>query len=138
VKKEETKQITAEESKARAAGWEKLGFMPNMEKVMQAKPTTFKQDIAGNTAMSKIPVIADSAPKSIKADKISKMPSTKKTNEGIVGGGAKSTNVYITLDKLVETINNYNSNVADLKKKIEDEVLDSLSRTLSMAQGQLS
>ena len=133
--KEETKQITAEETKTRMAGWQKLGYMPNMETIMQNKPTTFKQDISGNKEMAKTPVVSNT-PKPTNTNKIGQTPKTKKSNEAIVTGGSKSTNVYITLDKLVETINNYNSNLGDLKKRIEDEVLDSLSRVLIMGQRQ--
>ena len=85
--------------------------------------------------MAKTPVVSNT-PKPTNTNKIGQTPKTKKSNEAIVTGGSKSTNVYITLDKLVETINNYNSNLGDLKKRIEDEVLDSLSRVLIMGQRQ--
>ena len=57
-----------------------------------------------------------------------------KQNSSVTGGGTKHTNIYITIDKLIETINNHMNGNQDTNG-LEDAILNGVTRVLTMAEG---
>lgn len=106
-------------------------------KELQGKPIRVVTNKTTNKAITAPNVPGDSSTGSKVTNLTTGSDVGKDTANSIASGGTKTNHITINLDKLVETININKNGFRESTENMTNQVLDALTRLLSMAQGQV-